>query len=376
VSYLQDKKISQSFLARMDVCPFSAKLYVDYREPRVQTHAMARGEAFHALAEWMVGECVRRGEEQVPPDVAREQIEQICDERMDLAIPHHERDALRAMAWNLALAFNVDLANPPKTEIDVEAKVKGWLIRGRIDWLTFVGEHDVYIQDWKTALAMRSQEDFERSFQVYLYALLLAEANPRLENFHLAETYPRFVSKRCTACGTYCDGHAGECKECSAAEFEPPQLARRRVTIGKRELHDFRRSLESLIDKLNGAIAEDRWPASPGSHCSTCPAQPDCPLPRPLRPLEVISKAQAIKAAQNLDRMEAEAKRIKSALREWVSENGELRYGDMEFAFTPVVTNSIDKDAMARALERGNIDPRQFQKSSTSSRFGKKKVAA
>ncbi len=384
LAYFDNRVVSQSALARLDVCPYSCMLYARHRDERVQSHAMARGELLHALAEWLIKECLRTGEVEIPPDVAREQVDALADERLDLVIPHRERDALRGMAWNLASGTTVNPANPPHVEVEVELEIGGWTVRGRIDRVDVIGR-DVYIRDLKTSLATRSQEDFEASFQTLFYALLWSEGTVNGERigegadtFHLAEEYVRFVSKRCGACGSYNDGHADACKECGESDaFEPASLFRRTMTIGKRELHDFRRSLTTLLARLGQSVEDAHWPASPGSHCNTCPCQPECPLPRTQRPVQITTPEEARKYAQDLDRGEAELKRIKAALREWVKEEGEIRYGDRAWDFNTVITNSLDKEAMAAALQaEAGVDPRQFQKTSTSSRFQNKKVVA
>lgn len=360
LDYFNEGKVSQSVMARMNVCPHSALLYAEQRGNNVQSAAMSRGSAFHLFAEEAIKQMVRDGEPQMPPDVGRELVDHICDTNLDLVLPHHERDTLRSMAWNWCLGTTVDLSNPPSLEEEVSFTVGKWTIVGRIDWLVTVGEYDIYIKDYKTSLAMQSQEDFERSFQTYLYALAKSEQNPKLDRFHVAEEYPRFVSQRCPACDTY--NHAGveECKECkSAGPFDPPQIARRKITLGKRELHDFKRTLERLLAQLEENLeipltvyvgagecygTTNHWPASPGSHCGTCASPADCPLPRSQRPVEVRTEDDAVSLAEHTHRLDADLKTAKKSLRLWVDENGPLRYGDQEWDFN-FVLNSDGKQS-------------------------------
>jgi hypothetical protein len=382
MDYFNQKQISQSALARLDSCPHSCLLYAKHRGSEGQSHAQARGSLFHAYAEWHVAECLRSGEEMLPPDVAREQMEQLCDERLDLVIPHFERDALRGMAWNFAEGFVVDPKNPPMTEIDASMKVGDWTVVGRVDWVSVIAERDCYVQDFKTSLAMPSQEDFEKSFQVRLYALLLSEQNPRIDTFHLAETYPRFLSKRCGACGTFNDAKLEVCKECGdAGSFEPPALGRRRMTLGKRDLHDFKRSVEGLLRKLDKCIETGVWPASPDSHtkvahCSTCPSQPECPLPRSQRPAQITTPDECGRVLADVNRMDADSRRLKAAARAYVKENGEVQVGQVTWGFQTVISNSTDKEAVTRALREGGVDPKDLVKATTSNRFGPLKDAA
>lgn len=73
--------------------------------------------------------------------------------------------------------------------------------------------------------------------------------------------------------------------------------------------------------------------------------------------------------------MEKHVKDSKAALKAWVDENGELRYGDQEWGFRPVTSTRTDKAAMEDALHEGGVDPRQFLTTSTSTRFQLRKAA-
>lgn len=383
-AYLDEGKLSQSFLARMDVCPRSAYLYAKYRGTRAQSHAMARGEVFHAFAEQAVKQMRADGEVSMPPDVGRELMEEVLSARADLTVPHHERDALRAMAWNWSAATEAQPLNFDHlagVELMPELRMGRWIVRGRIDRVEVVG-HDAYLRDYKTSLNLPSQERFDKSFQLKFYALTWGEGTidgervgEGIENFHIAEEYPRFLSKACLACDKFADGADPACKECGEREFTPPTLFKRRGLLGQREVADFTRAVEGLLDKLERALRDGEWPASPGSHCSTCAAPDDCPLPRQLRPAVVTSEGEAIALAQDVDRMEAEVKKHKAALKDYASENGEIRYGDKELGFLTVRSNKTDKKALEAAMQGAEIDPRSFQKQTTSTRFTTRTVS-
>jgi len=378
-SYLEERKLSQSFLARMDACPHSAYLYAKTRAIRVQSPAMARGEAFHDFAERAVREVLRTGEVTLVPDVARELMEVVIEDRKDLVVPHYERDALRGMAWNFAAATEARPIDPRQIkglEVMPELKVGDWIVRGRIDRVEQI-DRAVYIRDYKTSLNIPSQERFDRGFQLPLYALCWSEGTidgkrvgEGIDAFNVAEEYPRFLSKECVACGKFNDHHADAvCKECEGVEFRPPTVFKRVNVLGKRDLHDFKRHVGTIIGKLDHALAADEWPASPGSHCATCAAPPLCPLPRSLRPATVQTPEEAVELAQDVDRAEQELKRNKAALKDWASANGEIRYGDKECGFLTVRSKKTDKKALDHAMADVHIDPRDFQKQTTSTRF-------
>ena len=344
-AYLAERKLSQSFLARMDACPKSAYLYAKTRAIRIQSPAMARGEAFHDFAERAVRECLANGETTMPPDAGRELMESVIDERTDLVVPHYERDALRGMAWNFAAATEAKPIIPWEVkglEVMPELQIGNWIVRGRIDRVEEVNGA-AYIRDYKTSLSIPSQEKFDQAFQLPLYALCWMDgtidgkpASTKIEDFNIAEEYPRFLSKQCQDCDKFNDHSEVACKECSGTRFHPPTLFKRRGVLGRRELSDFRRHVEGILTKLDQALEDDQWPASPGDHCGTCSAPSLCPIPRSLRPAAITTPAEAVALAQDVDRGEAELKRDKKALKAWAAENGEISFDNKEMGFKTV----------------------------------------
>lgn len=297
----------------------------------------------------------------IEPDVARELMESIIDERTDLTVPHYERDALRGMAWNFAAATEAHPINPRQIaglEVMPELKLGDWIVRGRIDRVEVVGR-DVFIRDYKTSLSIPSQEQFDKSFQLPLYALCWADGSidgkrvgEGIDGFHVAEEYPRFLSKECDDCGKFNDHHADAvCKECGGSNFRPPTLFKRRGVLGKRDLHDFRRHVQGILSKLDEALATDKWPASPGPHCATCAAPSECPLPRPVRPASVTTEEQAVALAQDVLRIEQDLKRDKKALKEWASENGEISFGNKTMGFKTVHIKRADDQIVSTRFQ-------------------------
>lgn len=356
-AYLAERKLSQSFLARMDACPQSAYLYAKTRAIRVQSPAMARGEAFHDFAERAMRELLESGETTMAPDVGRELMESIVDERHDLAIPHYERDALRAMAWNWSAATEAHPIIPWEVkglEVMPELQIGNWIVRGRIDRVEVV-RGDVFIRDYKTSLSIPSQEKFDKSFQLPLYALCWAEGTvdgervgEKQDTFNVAEDYPRFLSKQCRDCDTFNDAHDhDECRECGGVDFRPPTTFKRRGLLGKRELHDFKRHVKGILNKLDTALETDEWPAAPGSHCATCSAPALCPLPRSLRPASITTTAEAVALARDVDRHEQELKRDKKALKEWAGHNGEISFDNKVMDFKTVHIRRADEQIVS-----------------------------
>jgi hypothetical protein len=377
-TYLEGGVLSQSFLARMDVCPRSAYLYAKHRETRAQTHAMCRGEAFHDFAERAIRLLYKDGEITMDPDVARELMESVVAERKDLVVPHSERDALRAMAWNFGRATEgqpVNFDHLRGLEIMPELKIGRWTVRGKIDRVEVI-ERTAYIRDYKTSLNLPSQEKFQKSFQTPFYALVFSEGTidgkrvgEGLDHFHVAEEYPRFISKQCADCDKFNDEEAEKCKECKGIDFKPPTLFKRMEGLGKRELGDFKRSVTDILDRLDSALSADDWPASPGTHCSQCAAPRECPIPETLRPEVIETMEEAVQLAQIVDRTKALTKADDAALKAFASEEGEIRYGDKELGFLTIHKRQTDKAALEKALEGGDINPRDYVKQRTETRF-------
>ena len=347
------EKVSQSLLARMDVCGYSGALYLQHKGG-AQTAPMSRGTIFHEFVERAILTMVDTGEVQLPPEVARELLEAVVEEREDLTLPAHERDSLRGMAWKWAESFTLNPKTLAGVEVMPELEIDGWIVRGKIDLVEQHGDQ-VWIRDWKTSLAIPSQEDFDRSFQTRFYALLWAEGTldgkrpgQGVNTFHLAEEYPRY------------EGEDG--------------LFRRVTTVAREDLHDFKRHISGLLRRLESSVESGEWTVSPGSHCATCSAPRECPLPSSQIPVVFEEESDAREAAEELDRLEAKAKEIKAALREWVDGNGELVYGDQEWGFRAVRSNRTDKGAMEEALRAGGADPNSFIKTSTTTRFQRRKV--
>ena len=180
-------RLSQTALKHADACPRSGYLYLKHRGGAAN-HPLDRGSALHVFAERMVLELIRQQEASLyapqpgeDDDVARRQVaslthamvDEILRERTDLVVPASEADAIRAMAYNLAVGFDVD----PQTVVGVERmfgmEIAGWWVIGKIDLASLPGVHMAQVDDYKTSLHVPTQEEFESAFQTRLYALLL-----------------------------------------------------------------------------------------------------------------------------------------------------------------------------------------------------------
>jgi hypothetical protein len=351
------EKASQTLLSRVDVCPYSAALYLRHKGGP-QTPAMARGEAFHDFAERATNMLISNGEAEMPPEVGKDLMTAVLEERTDLVVPASEQDACRLMAWNWALSTYIDPETIVGVEAMLEAEVAGWTIRGKLDLCRISGNVGI-VEDWKTSLMIPSVEDYKRSFQPAFYAFLMAEGRVEgdtalgegLAEIHTKELYPRYRRE------------------------EDGQLVHRYDEFDRARIHDFRQTLTALLAKLDQGLKSGEWAASPGSHCATCPASSECPIPAHLRQIKTVgTPGDATELAMGITMREAEIKTDKAALKAWVDENGEVVVGDERWSFTLSRSERADKAAIKEALASAGLDPDAFYKESVSTRFGKKKV--
>lgn len=363
------EKASQTLLSHIDSCPFSGALYLKHKGGP-QTAAMARGEAFHDFVERALGMLLENDETHMPPDVAKDLMQAVLEERVDLSVPASEQDACRLMAWNFAAATVIEPSTVAGVEQMLEVQVGDFTVRGKLD-LILRGDGWLQIKDWKTSLSLPSIADYEQSFQPQLYALLALDGVPEgggtpigkgLSEVQTLEVYPRF---RKDSGGTHIDDY----------DVAPGEMISRYATYDRGHLADFRRTVEALLTKLEHGIETGEWAAQESSHCRICPARGECPIPLESRALRVITtEAEAREAASHLAGVDEDAKLTRAAVKEWCGENGHLVMGDEEWGFKLERRETAQKDAIKELLRECGQDPADFFRESTSTRFAKRRV--
>lgn len=337
-------RLSQTFLRRMDVCPRSAYLYLRYRGGP-SSAAMNRGTAFHIFAERMALELIRRGEKslfapaQIDPDdpadhgedlsqaardvasLTQAMVEQVFADHPELVMPAAERDSVRAMGYHLAIGWDVD----PQTIVGVERMFSlelecGWAIVGKVDLAALPTAHRGEVLDFKTTLAVPSQEEHASSFQAKMYALLLMYGRPvDGEPFgqHLTHVtgrmlYPR-AKPRVTDKGL--------------------RLIQREATWSRGQLDEFRMDVEALARRVSDGLETGDWPAQAGRHCSECPAPRECPIPRELRNYQgtILEPEQAAEAWEWAMRAKAAVAAVEKEVKAFAKAHGGVVVGDQVF---------------------------------------------
>jgi hypothetical protein len=345
--------LSQSFLARQDVCARSAFLYQKHRGGP-STHAMDRGSAYHEWFHRFVDLLVEQGENSAPPDVAKELLADVLADNPHWQIPEPEQDALRVMVFHTAEALWINPSEVVALETMLELDIDGVKVRGRVDFAAITpSARHATIWDAKTGWVIPSQETFDRSWQTRFYALLLAEGKASedpvpigkgIETFTVAELYPRYKN-----------------------------LPERKTTLTRQQLADFKLDVSAVIARAQHGFDTGLWPAVPGDHCSTCPAAWDCPLPEILIPAAVDDRPEAL--AEREQFLDSEHKTVMKKLKSIAEDSGPIQVGGYEYAFKLTESERVDKDAVKAALERGGSDPSEFFKKSVSTRFSRRKAA-
>lgn len=360
---LLDQRIAgQTFLSKYASCPRDAYLYRMF--PR-QTHAMMRGIAFHGGVEEATRFMVENGEERIPGEAARDFAEGYLTDHPELVLPEAERDALRLMAWNWGEATVLDLEYLVGTEVEVKMEVAGWLLRCRIDLVYRYPDH-VAIRDYKTALALPTDEEVQQSFQGKFYSLACLEGTPgdggpplgaglNETNFDLV--FPRYRDE------------------------EYGNLFVRGAAFDRKDLQDFKMTLVDLLARVERSYETQDWLAVDGSHCSTCAAQALCPIKpdvKDMPPVDTLTEAR--EAASELYALDRQKTRLQKAVRGWVANNGPLHFGtDLAYDIKATESNSVPswsalEHGIRRAVEFGEpFDLSLYRKTSHGTRFVKRK---
>ena len=333
-------RLSQTMLRHMDNCPRSGYLYLKHKGGP-SSAPMDRGSAFHLFAERMVVELVARGEKslfapaqdehggsedlgQAAKDVAsltQAMVEQVFEDFPDLTMPAAERDSTRAMAYHLAIGWDVD----PQAIVGVERMFSlelecGWTIVGKVDLATLPSATVGEVADYKTTLAVPSQEEHAQSFQAKLYALLLMYGRPvDGEPFgsHLTHVTGRMIYPRAKPRET----------------GKGLRLVQREATWSRGQLDEFRMDVEALGRRVSDALGSGDWPAQAGPHCSECPAPRECPIPRELRNYQgtILEPEQASEAWEWAMRAKAAVAAVEKEVKAFAKAHGGVVVGDQVF---------------------------------------------
>lgn len=352
------EKLSPSSLSKLDSCPRSFYFYGKYGGG-AGSSAMASGSAWHLWAEKVLTHMRDSGLHQFEPDVGRDWMSAVLSDHKELVVPESFHDGLRQMCWNFCEAFYLEPSQVLSIEQMWEIRIGEWLVRGKIDLAELEGANMGRVRDWKTGFHLPSVDDVTKDFKSRFYCLLLAEGAPEgtertaplLNRVYSEQVFPR-----------YTDSETGE-------------MVSRGFEMDANAISDFKRSIELLLEKVEHGLESGEWPAQAGSHCSRCPSPKECPIPAHLNVnLPLSSEHEAQTAGALVLDLEKRKKVLDAAMKDWAKEEGSFMVGDLEFGFASQESRTLDKEALAQALQSDEpVDPSDLYVTRHSTRFGKRK---
>jgi hypothetical protein len=378
-------RASMTMLRHYERCPRAGYLY-QLHKGSFQNVNMARGTAFHEVAERAVRLMVEQNERSIPPELVKAIVNEVLAE-------HHvvwtEQDKLREMAYRWASDFTLRPEKVIACETLVVLKVGRWQVRCKVDFAEGTGLI-VRVEDWKSSRAAPGYEEVARkreegphhgvwtakNFQLVIYALALAYGNPvRYEVFDGDDGtsgYQEIIEDRRLA---------PQAEQFDLAFVFPAienlegKMVRRSVTLTRLELGEYYESLVALLGRLERSELEGDWPAILSDDaCKECPARRECPIPRELRDHagEINTLEDAIEAAEVLDRHGDENSALRKELKLWAkARDVEIPFGANKlWRFVYSSSERVDKDGLFAAIAGGeHVDRARFVKVVESTNF-------
>lgn len=381
-------RLSVTFLKLADHCMRAGYLALAHKG--AASHRMLGGSAFHTGAERLMLDLIESGEQSVyapqtivvGESLALEEekdaklglsqttaaiVDEILEEDLEHAPPAHEADAVRQMLYHLAIGNDVN----PQSVVGVEQPFvleldAGWQLVGKVDLAYLLEPGFAAVDDFKTGYGIPGEGDFLGSttgFQLRTYAVLLAFGRPATfvnadgqpigpgddrEDGRYVATGPRMQGlQRVRARAVYPRYLTGE-------DGDPDRRLRCRVLrqpdgrewLSRQMLHEHRLDLERRARAVSAAFSSWDWPAVPGDHCSECPAQALCPIPKELRNYagSMNHPEEAGEALDWADRTSANVRAVRAEARRFIEHNGPAPAPvGMEYALEVKATRALRK---------------------------------
>lgn len=317
--------LRQSLLATMDKCQYAGYLAVKHRGG-IPSHPLFRGRAFHEVVERACRTMAAHGEPRMAPDDVKAILSEVLADHPEWTVPAADMDVLRVMVHHWAETFVM----PPMAVVEAPFRMElaGRTVTGTIDLLWVEGD-TVFIRDYKAGFGLYAQDEVSgkdsetgrqrgaRAAQLIIYSLLVADG--KSEAFQLPKGVNRFDTA--FVFPMFRNEHG---------------LVHRGVTIERPELIEHREWLGGLVRTVADRFTTGRFNTVPGTHCSRCPANTECPLPARMRMGSPFERDPR-EAAEDWLFMNRDAQQLKKELRAYVDVFGPIPVGvDQELAFIPV----------------------------------------
>lgn len=307
----------QTLVSKFVECPRSSYLYLKYNGGAL-THPLAGGTLLHRTIEQLILKAIEEGETTVPPEIAKDTLNEVLAESTDLTVSPERFDSLRAMIFHLAEGFALNPGKVVCLETAVAVDVGGHTLTGTVDFAE-ADDFEMTIIDWKSAFYnvaradgdeddeewVPSKDEWPGTFQLVLYAFALATGRIQgaPEGFNFNETWEFRL------------------KQVHPRQFWENQgtMAYREAVINKETLLDWQLYLHSLVEQMAAAFESWQFPAVVGHHCDFCPASAECPIPASLRKFrgEIRTEDDARRAAIIRERLLGDAADLWEGIKGW-----------------------------------------------------------
>lgn len=339
----EDWTPSQTFLRTMDRCDRAALLYLQHGGGAA-SHELNRGSIVHEAidrllqilrasqqeraedidtapaTDYIIDDPAAHAEQvadqlenSIPPDLGRQVLYEVMHDNPEMQVSAEERDACRYMIDHFCRGTYFEPGQIIGIEKTLTLETGGFRVLVRPDLIEDLGGGVCRIRDWKTAWPPDSED-----FRAQAYD---SHGNPRW-----AGNYQLNMAAVVAAFGITDDGLPLGNFQRFILDLEYPRILReggidrRRVEVDRLQLQAFRDDLDLQLRRLREVcIAKRKWQATAGNHCSECPAEVACPLPRVLRPEAQMANLDSIEdleeAGTNWKFMTDSARRLKARVK-------------------------------------------------------------
>lgn len=395
------ERASMTFLRHFNRCPRSGFLYARHRRRGVQTVAMVRGSAAHAIHERATNAMLESGERELPPELCKAIVNEVLAE---MPVPIEEHDYLREYAHRWASQWRL---REDERVVAVERlfvlELAGWQVRCKVDFASADDANRLYVGDYKSGRGAPSYDEISRrrpgvedtapaqmrmsakSFQLLTYVLAVVFGRPvvglrvQCPGGHLYQCGADEPWPRATDPCPVCDKTLGSllltevlgeqvvrgCPE-AIAEFVFPGIEssdglmlRRTVGLTRLEMLEYRESLETMLTRVGESERSGDWPAVVSdAACGECPCAVECPIPAELRDhAGTINTVEEAREALQVSFVRTQRERaLRRELRKFSEARGgaPISFGSRVVEFVPRESVEVrDKDGMYAAIAAG-----------------------
>ena len=374
----------QTLLRHFEHCMRSG--YLALTTPETPAFQLDRGTAVHIVAYRLMRDLIEGEEEEYGKatdtqlsEMTGALVDEVLDEHTELELRHVDADAVRAMAYHLAIGNDVSPSQVLGLEREFEAEVEGEKVTATVDLLYEIDSETLGIDDYKSSLGVPAQEEFSShfyAFQLRFYAwIAMTTEMGSYSQVRARCVFPRYLDD---------DG----------------KIRTRELVMDKQRVLEFGRDLARLMRRVQAGFEDaypvstgeegqppteqQKWPAVPGDHCVYCPAEVDCPIPARYRRWQgAIQKPEH--AAEALEWAEVMGNRVSATKREaraFIEKTGPLGAGGTVWDLIVSTTNALRKkkgrsdwEGMAEAVANGTFNREDWVTPQTSTRLKRFKRA-